>query len=113
MTDTSNTAERALSIEPGDVVYTEDGDALGVVSGFTDDGVEVDIPEDDEPVGSDVEPGPGTADRETKPGQEFGEGYLMWRCDECGEMGDLEAGLPEACPNCGAPKNALYRTQED
>jgi rubrerythrin len=47
------------------------------------------------------------------PGQEFGEGYIRWRCTDCGEMGELDDGLPEACPNCGAPKEALAKQRED
>ncbi|MFW5919329.1 MAG: DUF7130 family rubredoxin-like protein, partial [Halanaeroarchaeum sp.] len=52
-------------------------------------------------------------DREEIPGQEFGEGYLMWRCDECGEMDDLEDGMPETCPACGAPREAIEKVLED
>ncbi|WP_255196171.1 DUF7130 family rubredoxin-like protein [Halorarius litoreus] len=50
---------------------------------------------------------------EEVPGQSFGEGYLMWRCGECGEMGDLEDGFPETCPNCDAPKEELLYWIED
>jgi hypothetical protein len=115
MTDNPpTTPEGVPSIAPGDVVYTDDGGAIGVVTGFTGDGVEVEFAAEageldrsngDEPLDA--------ATRTEHPGQQFGEGYLAWRCDECGEMGDLEGGMPEECPNCGAPKKALYRTQED
>jgi len=50
---------------------------------------------------------------EETPGQEFGEGYIMWRCTDCGEMGELDDGLPAECPNCGAPKEALAKQRED
>jgi len=43
---------------------------------------------------------------------EFGEAYLMWRCMECGEMGEIES-LPEQCPNCTASKESLYYWTED
>ncbi|OIB58989.1 DUF7130 family rubredoxin-like protein [Natrialba sp. SSL1] len=39
--------------------------------------------------------------------------YSMWRCGDCGEMGQLEDGLPEECPNCSAPKEDLYYWEED
>ena len=114
MTEDS-TPEGVPSIGHGDAVYTDEGDRLGVVTEFTDDGLE--IVYSDETV--DVEdPSSGEerldpAVREEHPGQKFGEGYLQWRCDECGEMGQLEVGMPDQCPNCGAPKEALYRTVED
>jgi rubrerythrin len=37
----------------------------------------------------------------------------MWRCEDCGEMGDLDDGIPEECPNCGAPKEHIHMAQED
>ena len=91
-------------IDPGESVYDEDGRLLGQVSGYTSDGFEVSL----------VESGPtGGADAETIPGQEFGEGYLMWRCSECGEMGDLAGGMPDSCQGCGAPEEALVAIEED
>lgn len=89
-------------VTPGDVVYDEDGEAVGVVTGYIDQGVEV-TPTSD----------PDEVRPEEYPGQDFGEGELMWRCDECGEMGDLEGGMPEECPNCGAPKEGIYYWTED
>ncbi|QIO24908.1 hypothetical protein [Haloarcula sp. JP-L23] len=89
------------SIEPGEVVYDSDGRPVGRVSGLTDDGFEVEAIDPDE------------SEIEERPGQEFGEGYLMWKCGECGEMGELDEGLPETCPNCGAPEEAISAVQED
>ncbi|WP_129112962.1 DUF7130 family rubredoxin-like protein [Halegenticoccus tardaugens] len=43
---------------------------------------------------------------------EFGEAYLVWRCLDCGETGDLEA-FPSECPNCGAGREDLYYWTED
>lgn len=113
MANDSTAADRFPSIDPGTSVYDEDGDELGVVSGFTTDGFEV-------TASTDAGTGPerrtedaASPTGEEPPGKEFGEGYLMWRCTECGEMGDLEEGLPGACPNCGAPKTALYSVEED
>ena len=48
---------------------------------------------------------------EHDPGQEFGEGYIMWRCENCGEMGELDDGLPEECPNCGSDE--VIKWKED
>ena len=44
--------------------------------------------------------------------KEFGEAYLTWRCDECGEAGPLTA-LPETCVACGAGRESLYYAIED
>jgi rubredoxin len=89
------------SVEPGEQVYDEDGHLLGVVSGITDDGFEAEALDD------------GTGSSEEIPGQEFGEGYLMWRCTECGEMDEIEDGLPGSCPSCGAEKEAITEVRED
>ncbi|AWB28333.1 DUF7130 family rubredoxin-like protein [Halococcoides cellulosivorans] len=88
--------ERA--IEPGERIYDGDGRLLGHVSGPTEDGFEI-APIDD--------------DAEELPGQEFGEGYLMWRCSECGEMGDIDDGMPDQCPVCDAPREAIEKVRED
>jgi rubrerythrin len=40
------------------------------------------------------------------------ESRLVWRCDDCGEVGHLTA-FPAACPNCSAPREALYYFRED
>jgi len=65
--------------------------------------------------GFEVEPADRNEGEEEEeiPGKEFGEGYLMWRCTECGEMGELEDGMPDSCPNCGAPEEALTAARED
>ncbi|MUV58320.1 hypothetical protein [Halogeometricum sp. CBA1124] len=129
MSDEPATSEDATPIEAGMVVYDDDGTALGVVDGFTAAGFEVDIdaevedgdgdgavnvsdPEiDEEEVTSVNREERETEQQEQVPGQEFGEGYLQWRCDDCGEIGDLEDGLPTECPNCGS--DAVYRKRED
>jgi rubrerythrin len=36
-----------------------------------------------------------------------------WRCSDCGEMGRTDGDLPGACPDCGAPRERLYRPEED
>lgn len=107
MSDDTTAEAEQRPIEPGMVVYNHEGDQLGVVTEMTGEGFEVSIRE--ERLSVDEE---GYADvQEHNPGQEFGEGYIMWRCDECGEMGELEDGLPDECPNCGA--EAVRKWKED
>lgn len=89
------------ALEPGETVYNHRGQPVGQVTGTTDSGFEV------EPLSTDEN------DSEELPGKEFGEGYLMWRCGECGEMGEIDDGMPSECPNCGAEKEALSEVVED
>ncbi|MFC6835916.1 DUF7130 family rubredoxin-like protein [Halomarina ordinaria] len=91
-----------LVVKPGQPVFDEEGNELGIIRGLTEEGFQVRTGE-----------AVGHVDLEHDPGQGFGEGYLVWRCAECGEVGDLEDGLPETCPNCGAPKEDLYAWTED
>ncbi|QLG49705.1 DUF7130 family rubredoxin-like protein [Natrinema halophilum] len=95
--------EEALDVESGQVVYDDDGNELGQVRGFdragffvtTRDGVE------------------GMSVEHARSGHEFGEAELMWRCMECGEMGEIDGGLPDDCPNCGRSKeNLMYWTED-
>ena len=123
MTDESTTTE-GPAIETGATVFDDEGNELGVITGMTNEGFEVSITEDvdedgdvqDAGVESDQaaktnEESLRTSEQEHQPGQEFGEGYLMWRCDNCGEMGELEDGLPSECPNCGSED--VYKWRED
>jgi len=41
-----------------------------------------------------------------------GEKTLLWRCAECGELGDIDA-VPQMCPSCGASGESIYYHQED
>ena len=127
MTDDSTSADSTTAIEPGVAVYDDDGNELGVITGLTGEGFEVAIDEDfehtdeggrtqdaetpsaSEQVGDSTDVAEESSEQEHEPGQEFGEGYLMWRCEECGEMGDLDDGLPEACPNCGSEDVIKWR----
>lgn len=91
------------TVKPGQRVYSADGTELGVVRGLTEDGFRVRL-------GEDV----AALSLEHAPGGALGEGYVVWRCGDCGEMGALDAGgLPEACPGCGAGREALYVPAED
>lgn len=87
----------------GRTVYDEHGEELGTVRGFDDDGFFVTTREGVNALSIEHE----------RAGHEFGEAELMWRCAECGELGDLQEAFPEACPNCGVEKEALYYWIED
>lgn len=93
-----------IRVETGDMVFNEDGQPLGIVTKKTGAGFEV---------GSKDASDPGPGNDEEVPGQEFGEGYLMWRCNDCGKMGKLESGMPSRCPNCGAPEEVISAVEED
>ncbi|WP_338730182.1 hypothetical protein [Haladaptatus sp. DJG-WS-42] len=84
-------------------VYDERGEKLGTIRGIDEHGFYVTT--DDGPGGLSIE--------HLRAGHEFGEGELMWRCFSCGEMGDIEADLPDTCPSCDAPKEDLYYYTED
>jgi ABC-type ATPase with predicted acetyltransferase domain len=95
-------ADENPTVTVGTTVYTEDGRALGTVRGFDEDGFFVTTREGIASLSVEHE----------RAGHEFGEAELMWRCTQCGEMGDVEA-MPDSCPNCGAPKEELYYWTED
>lgn len=98
--DTETAAEIGLSF--GETVYDEEGNALGTVRGLDDNGFYVTF-----------EDGIEALSVEHVTSGLPGEAELMWRCLECGEMGELDDDLPDACPNCDAPKEALYYWTED
>jgi len=85
-------------VDLGQNIYDEDGNHLGTVRGFDDDGFYVTAAEDIELLGQ------GAGGMHTD--------ALMWRCWECGEMGQL-GEIPEECPACGAAKEDIYYWQED
>lgn len=91
----------------GMTVYTDDGRPLGSIRGFDDDGFYVTTEEGIEAMSVEHE----------RAGHEFGEAELMWRCTNCGEMGELDDDddqpLPDTCPNCGAEKEKLMYWTED
>ena len=93
-----------LEIEFGDSLYTDDGDEAGIVQGLDEGRVIVSLREGAQVLG---------LERHQKSGQSFGEAELMWRCMECGEMGEIEDGLPDNCPNCGVEKEDLMYWTED
>lgn len=93
----------SLDVTPGMTLYTEDGTAVGKVRGIEEGGLFVSLRDGIETLSI------GHA----RSGHSFGEAELMWRCTECGEMGDIEDGLPDECPNCGEPREALMYWTED
>ena len=90
--------ERATAVV-GKTVFDEDGEPLGVVRERTSGGFVVSVTTD-------------RPESHRSTSGEFGEAYLMWRCMECGEMGEIES-LPEQCPNCTASRESLYYWTED
>ncbi|MDS0259860.1 hypothetical protein NDI56_10695 [Haloarcula sp. S1CR25-12] len=108
MEDTNSTSSEDVSVQRNEEIYNDDGVLVGIVGDATEEGFRVETVAD-----ATVEHGDAATTDEETPGQEFGEGYIMWRCTECGEMGELDDGLPAECPNCGAPKEALATQRED
>jgi rubrerythrin len=97
------TDEEISRIEFGKPVFDSDGNRLGKVRGFDEGGFYVTMREGYEAMS--VE--------HVRSDAEFGEAELMWRCMECGEMGRIEDGLPDECPNCGESREALMYWTED
>ncbi|MFC6768907.1 DUF7130 family rubredoxin-like protein [Natrinema soli] len=95
--------EEVRELDFGQTVYDEDGNEIGRIRGFERSGFFVTTREGAEAMS--VE--------HARSGQSFGEAELMWRCMECGEMGDIEGGLPDECPNCGTEREDLMYWTED
>ncbi|QKY20715.1 hypothetical protein B4589_010115 [Halolamina sp. CBA1230] len=83
-------------------VYDEDGTKLGTVRGITEFGFAVSTEEGIEALSIEHE----------RAGHGFGEAELVWRCADCGELGDIDE-IPDECPSCGADRTALYYWTED
>lgn len=101
MSDSDHTRPADQPLTPGQRLYDETGREVGVIRAITEYGVEVNTH-------SDID----ILSLRHIPGQQFGEGYLLWRCSECGELGDVEE-IPDRCPNCGSSREALYAYLED
>ncbi|WP_336025121.1 DUF7130 family rubredoxin-like protein [Halobellus salinisoli] len=101
MADTNTTDATTRTLEPGQRVYDADGRAIGTIRAITETGVEVQTH-------GDVE----TVSLKQALGSDAGEGYLLWRCVNCGELGDLDE-IPDRCPGCGGPREDLYAYLED
>ncbi|MCT9094793.1 hypothetical protein [Haloarchaeobius sp. HME9146] len=87
----------------GTDIYTEDGTKVGTIRGFDEHGFYVTADEGIE----------GMSIEHIRAGHEFGEGELMWRCWECGEMGRLNNDIPDTCPDCGTGREDIYYWTED
>jgi hypothetical protein len=96
-------SDDAPAVGLGATVYDADGNELGTVRGFDEDGIFVTTREGIDALSIEHE----------RAGHEFGEAELLWRCSECGELGDLQDSFPEACPNCGTEKENVYYWTED
>ena len=95
--------QQAKSLAVGEDLYDSDGERVGSVRGHEEGGVFVSTREGIEKLS--VE--------HARSGHYFGEAYLMWRCMNCGEMGELDKGQPEQCPNCGIEQEHLEWWKED
>lgn len=96
-------AEAAESLSFGQTLYDEHGTPVGTIRGLEDSGVFMTTRDGLQ----------GLSVEHSRSGHSFGEAELMWRCMECGEMGELEDELPGECPGCGAEKtNLMYWTED-
>jgi rubrerythrin len=86
----------------GQTVYDDDGTEIGTVRGFDEDGFFVTTRRGIAAMSIEHE----------RAGHEFGEAELVWRCSQCGAVGDIDE-LPAACPDCDAPREDLYYWTED
>ncbi len=96
------TADSAFAdVSPGQSVYDDQGNELGQIRGVDRDGFYVTTGHED---GMPLENARDV----------FGKAYVMWRCWDCGQMGRIDGEqLPEACPDCDSPREALYYWAED
>lgn len=90
-------------IAPGMPVFDEDGTRLGTIRGIESGGFFVSVRDGMESL---------TVDH-VRAGGRLGEAELMWRCMNCGEMGEIDDGLPSKCPNCGIGREDLMYWTED
>ena len=93
-------------VEPvkiGESVFNDDGEVLGKVRGVDERGFFVTTRTGVERLSIE----------HARAGLCFGEAELVWRCTECGEMGEIENGFPDTCPNCRTEKeNIMYWTED-
>jgi hypothetical protein len=90
------------AVEVGRPVYDAEGTEIGTIRGWDEDGFFVTTREGYAALSVEHE----------HPVPAHGEAELMWRCSDCGEMGDIEE-MPDACPSCDAAKERLYYWTED
>ena len=93
----------ALELSFGEVLYNEEGDPVGTVRGMEASGVYV-------ATRGGVE---ALSVEHARAGHDLGNGELMWRCMECGEMGQIRESVPDNCPSCGVSReNLMYWTED-
>lgn len=92
-----------IQIKPGETLYSDDGTEIGTVRGLEKGGVFVTLRDGVESLSIE----------HARSGHSFGEAELMWRCMDCGEMGEIDEGIPENCPNCNAHREELMYWTED
>lgn len=101
MSEDNDTSDQGRTLKPGQRVYDRNGQEIGFIQAITEVGVEVNTH-------SDIE----TLSLRRAPSVNLGEGYLLWRCSECGELGDIDQ-IPDRCPSCGSGREELYAYLED
>ncbi|PSP79374.1 hypothetical protein BRC81_05165 [Halobacteriales archaeon QS_1_68_20] len=99
----SKETPESADLSLGEPVYDDDGHQLGTIRGFDQNGFYVTLQEGMEALSV----------HHVRSDPTFGEADLMWRCLDCGEMGELEGDIPDNCPNCGVSKENLYYWTED
>lgn len=101
--DDAQAEEGSESVSLGEVMYNKNGVAMGKVRGYEEGGFFVSTRDGVEMLSIE----------HARSGHDFGEAHLMWRCRNCGEMGPIDDGMPETCPNCGIEKEHLMWWTED
>jgi rubrerythrin len=101
--DEEEATEEAHSLTFGQTLYDEHGNEVGKIRGMEQGGVFLSTREGLESLS--VE--------HARSGHSWGEAELMWRCINCGEMGEIEGELPDNCPSCGIEKESLMYWTED
>jgi len=99
----SEDEQEAVELSFGQALYDADGREVGTIRGLEEGGAYLTTREGAE----------GLSVEHARSGHTFGEAELMWRCTQCGEMGEIAGDLPEQCPNCGVEKEELMYWTED
>ena len=86
----------------GQTVYDDEGAELGTIRGFDEHGFYVTVQNGVEALSSEHVTTGAAAQAE-----------LMWRCWDCGAMGEIDDDIPDTCPDCSAPKEEIYYWTED
>lgn len=95
--------ETADSVTVGETVFDESGEPLGRIRGYEAGGFFVSTRAGMEAMSID----------HARSGHAYGEAHLVWRYRNGGEVGAIDDGMPEQCPNCGVEKERLMWWTED